>query len=56
MEHSVHPLPRLTGGGEKMEEEKTTEMRQTTLWEFLPGNGRQTTLEEFGVRRTANTH
>jgi hypothetical protein len=39
-----------------MEEGKTKQMRQTTLWEFLPGNGRQTTLEEFGVRRTANTH
>jgi hypothetical protein len=52
------------GGGEKMEEERQRG-RQATLWEWLPekkrhdrigllylfeGNGRQTTLEEFGVK------
>jgi len=38
------------GGGDKMEEGK--QYRQTKIWEWIPNGMRQTTLEEFGVRRT----
>jgi hypothetical protein len=38
------------GGGDIMEEEMR--YRQAKIWEWIPNGTRQTTLEEFGVRRT----